>query len=347
MDNEVSEVSQVENSTNAKTSWVHTSTANQIGTILWAISTVLFFFIFINFAGMWSAAASLAGGSSVGSVGMKISAIFTLPIFVLYLALSVGMFLGFNACTAIAKSYGIVTLIFDIIMIIATIIFISIVGPMIAGALGSAVNFTEIFGGFFDKAKDLASSIDKDTLKDFAQASKDAAKEVAKIAKENPDLVNKIVNEAGKELSDAEMLNALANAGSQAAAEASDTLRSVASDPEAVAMAQAGAKFLKCFLFIIFVLPITQILTIICGFILKISGAKKTRVVSLVLCIFMGMVGGHLLYVGRTGKAVLRIIFTITFVLGFVSAILCIIDFIKILAGAFYDKDKKPVVAWV
>lgn len=69
MDNEVSEVSQVENSTNAKTSRVHTSTANQIGTILWAISTVLFFFIFINFAGMWSAAASLTGGSSVGSVG--------------------------------------------------------------------------------------------------------------------------------------------------------------------------------------------------------------------------------------------------------------------------------------
>lgn len=342
MDNEVSEVSQVENSTTVKTSWVHSSTANQIGTILWTISTVLIFLIFLNMCGMWSAIAGLIDEPSLGSIGGKISAIFVFPILILYIVISVGMFLCKNACTAIAKAYGIVTL----VMTIVGVILLGVAGFFLSTTPFGQVALEQV-GNVFEIAEDYSKQIDTDTLKEY---TKTASEEAKKVIKENQDLVNEIqkeVKEEGKKLSDSELLEQLAQKGVEKAENAVSELEGIFSDPEVVSKVKLAIKFLKSWLFCLIVIPITQLLTIICGFMLKVNNDKKSRVVALIMCIFMGMVGGHLLYVGRTGKAVLRIIFTITFVLGFISAILCIIDFIKILAGAFYDKDKKPVVAWV
>lgn len=77
------------------------------------------------------------------------------------------------------------------------------------------------------------------------------------------------------------------------------------------------------------------------------SDNKKSRLVALILFLFTGMMGGHLMYVKRNAGAAVRIIMTVTIILMPVSAILCIIDFIKILTGKFNDKEKNPVTAWV
>lgn len=92
---------------------------------------------------------------------------------------------------------------------------------------------------------------------------------------------------------------------------------------------------------------LTQFFTLIAGFMLKTDNTQKSRLAALIMCLFMGLVGGHLLYVGKTGRAILRTICTMTIVLLIIPAFFGFIDFIIILAGKFKDKAKQPVVKWV
>ena len=73
-----------------------------------------------------------------------------------------------------------------------------------------------------------------------------------------------------------------------------------------------------------------------------ISNSPKSRTTTLLLCIFLGLIGAHRFYVGKTGTAILIILLDI---IG-VGEIWAIIDFINILCGNFKDKEGKKIVVW-
>lgn len=302
-----------------RSAWVSSPVSNKVGTVLFALSALMFILCFSNWCGMFSALKGLDNSmQGVSGTAIKMGLIMFLPFFVLHALLAAGMFLGYNACTAITKSYGISVLILDIVMTIALGIAVSFIIPTVSGALGTAGSFLGNFGGMLDNFKDLANSIDKDTIKQFEEAAKEIAKQGVDAAKENPELVNEIYSKY------------LGNI-----------------DPDTVAKAIAALKFLGCFVKVFVFLVLSQVLTVLSAFLVKINNAKKTRLVAVILCLFTWGVGGHLLYVGRTGKAVLRIIFTVTVVLMIIPVILTLLDFVKILTGKFTDKEKQPVIDWV
>jgi len=68
--------------------------------------------------------------------------------------------------------------------------------------------------------------------------------------------------------------------------------------------------------------------------------SSKSRTVALVLCIFLGWLGIHRFYVGKTGTGVLYLL-----TLGFVG-IGVIIDLIMIIVGSFTEKSGYFVKEW-
>ncbi|GHU05138.1 hypothetical protein FACS1894147_11020 [Spirochaetia bacterium] len=61
--------------------------------------------------------------------------------------------------------------------------------------------------------------------------------------------------------------------------------------------------------------------------------SDKKWLTTLLLCIFLGEIGGHRFYVGKIGSGV----FMLLTLGGF--GILCLIDLIVIIAGSFKDKQ--------
>jgi len=68
--------------------------------------------------------------------------------------------------------------------------------------------------------------------------------------------------------------------------------------------------------------------------------SNKKRSVALLLCLFLGIFGGHLFYAGRAGKGILYIFTIGLFVFG------AAIDFLKILFGSFKDKTGNYIKNW-
>ncbi len=303
-----------------KSSWVASSVSNKVGTVLFALSAVMFVFCFSNWYGMFSALKKLDDSmQGLSTSAVKTGLIIFFPFFILHGLLAAGMFMGYNACTAVTKSYGISVLILDIVMTVALGVAVSFILPAVSGALGSAGSFLGNFSGMFDNFKELANSIDKDTIKQFAEASKEISRQGIDAAKENPAVLNEIYSKyLGSSI-----------------------------DPDTVAKAMAALKFIGCWAKVMVFLVLSQVLTVLSSFLIKINSTKKTRLVALILCLFTWGVGGHLLYVGRTGKAVVRIIFTVTVVLMIIPVIFTLLDLVKILTGKFIDKEKQPVIDWV
>ena len=69
--------------------------------------------------------------------------------------------------------------------------------------------------------------------------------------------------------------------------------------------------------------------------------SPKSRLVALLLCVFLGFIGVHRFYVGKIGTGILIIV---TFC-GFFG-IWPLIDLIMILVGAFTDKQGRKVFKW-
>ncbi len=70
--------------------------------------------------------------------------------------------------------------------------------------------------------------------------------------------------------------------------------------------------------------------------------SKKSRLVALLLCIFLGGLGIHRFYVGKVGTGIL----TIITIAGFFG-IWPLIDLILIAMGSFKDSEGKRLVKWV
>ncbi len=69
--------------------------------------------------------------------------------------------------------------------------------------------------------------------------------------------------------------------------------------------------------------------------------SDKSRLATFFLCLWLGIFGAHRFYVGKVGTG---IVWLLTFgCLG----IGWLIDFILICIGQFYDKNNKPVLAWM
>ncbi|XXJ18876.1 TM2 domain-containing protein [Desulfovibrio caledoniensis] len=68
--------------------------------------------------------------------------------------------------------------------------------------------------------------------------------------------------------------------------------------------------------------------------------SEKSRKTALILCIALGIIGGHLFYVGRIGKGIL---YLLTGGLFFIGAIM---DAIAIASGSFKDNAGAPLREW-
>ncbi|MBW2606320.1 MAG: TM2 domain-containing protein [Deltaproteobacteria bacterium] len=68
------------------------------------------------------------------------------------------------------------------------------------------------------------------------------------------------------------------------------------------------------------------------------AGEEKSKTTALFLCFFLGALGVHRFYVGKTGTGILQLVTLGGF------AIWALIDFIMIITGAFKDKNENNLV---
>ena len=72
----------------------------------------------------------------------------------------------------------------------------------------------------------------------------------------------------------------------------------------------------------------------------EMNTSSKSRLVTLLLCFFLGALGVHRFYVGKIGTGILMLITLGGF------GIWMLIDLILIAAGSFRDKDGRRVFRW-
>ncbi|MBF0564859.1 MAG: TM2 domain-containing protein [Nitrospirae bacterium] len=68
--------------------------------------------------------------------------------------------------------------------------------------------------------------------------------------------------------------------------------------------------------------------------------SEKSRLVTLLLCLFLGWAGGHRFYVNKIGTGIIML------ATGGGMGLWYFIDFIMISIGAFKDKDNLPITKW-
>ena len=69
-------------------------------------------------------------------------------------------------------------------------------------------------------------------------------------------------------------------------------------------------------------------------------GAQKSKVIALLLCLFLGYVGAHRFYVGKVGSGIFQMLLCFC---GGIGIIWVVIDLITILCGNFSDSFNRPL----
>ena len=72
-----------------------------------------------------------------------------------------------------------------------------------------------------------------------------------------------------------------------------------------------------------------------------VNASEKSRLVALLLCMFLGGLGVHRFYVGKVGTGIVQILTLAGF-----CGIWVVIDFWMIIFGAFKDKQGVPLTNW-
>jgi TM2 domain-containing membrane protein YozV len=70
------------------------------------------------------------------------------------------------------------------------------------------------------------------------------------------------------------------------------------------------------------------------------ESSEKKRLVALLLCFFLGVLGVHRFYVGKVGSGIVQLL-----TLGGLG-IWALIDLIMIICGAFTDNEGNAVIDW-
>jgi TM2 domain-containing membrane protein YozV len=74
--------------------------------------------------------------------------------------------------------------------------------------------------------------------------------------------------------------------------------------------------------------------------------SSKNRLVAFLLAFFLGMLGVHRFYVGKTGSGVAMLLLSISIIGTVVSWVWVIVDVIDILCGTFTDKEGNVLSKW-
>lgn len=75
--------------------------------------------------------------------------------------------------------------------------------------------------------------------------------------------------------------------------------------------------------------------------------SKKSRLVALILCLFLGVFGLHRMYVGKFWTGLIQLILTFSFIGIYITGIWVLLDFIVILIGQFTDGKKLLIANWL
>lgn len=87
-------------------------------------------------------------------------------------------------------------------------------------------------------------------------------------------------------------------------------------------------------------LPSFNVLLMPSSMIVEGAGPKSLKTAAF-LCFFLGILGAHRFYVGKTGSGVLMAL-----TLGGLG-LWALVDFFRVLAGTFKDSEQRPVLNWV
>ena len=74
--------------------------------------------------------------------------------------------------------------------------------------------------------------------------------------------------------------------------------------------------------------------------------SPKKRLITLLLALFVGILGVHRMYVGKVGTGIVQLILTITGIGMFVTVVWVLIDLIVIATGNFRDKQGALIKVW-
>lgn len=74
--------------------------------------------------------------------------------------------------------------------------------------------------------------------------------------------------------------------------------------------------------------------------------SEKSKLVAFLLAFFIGTLGIHRFYVGKTGTGIAIFLLSISFIGLFISSVWVFIDWILILTDNFTDKDGNYVTNW-
>ena len=74
--------------------------------------------------------------------------------------------------------------------------------------------------------------------------------------------------------------------------------------------------------------------------------SNKKRLIALILCWFLGVIGVHRYYVGKHATSIAMFLISITGFGLIITGVWAFIDFVMIIAGSFKDAEGKILKNW-